>query len=64
MSKSISKTEISFGQSSSHIASKELEHAIVLTVSRIHAIFTEEPLTGVSAKKKPGRKKRRVKTAA
>ena len=53
---------MSYGQSSTHIASKELEMAISLTVSKIHAIFDED-LAGKSPPRKKTAKPKKKKVA-
>jgi len=68
MSKQISTPEtleMSYGQSSAKIASKELEAAILSTVAKIHAIFNDELIAELPPKKDKGKqKKRQAKKAA
>ena len=65
MSKQFTNPDMSYGQTSSHMASKELEAAISSTVARIHAIFNDAPLKEISKKpKKVSSKKKVTKKAA
>lgn len=65
MTKQIANSEMSYGQSSSYMASKELEAAILTTVERIHAIFNDAPVKQSTKKaKKMTSKKKAAKKAA